>query len=556
MKSQPPLGISPRAGKVVVGLLLCFFMAWDLRAVATDQSPLPTDSVMEPASLLFSALFPGAGAEVEVARLKTWLANEKKGPLSAVITLLGGSAIGDPLVGARLPGVLVHGGSLALVGAMAARLGGGWSAGVLAVLLAGVTPGSFAWHRMDVHDALLSAPLLGILWFLVWPPRRKRGALALGLLVGLAAMLKVGVVLFLIGPGMVYIMERASKRGERGRLLITAVGATLVLLPWVVLAASTLAAYMGLSSHDKHSLPMAFRLKHYLLLAPLGWLYLSGALVSWVALRFASGVSRRFLLMVGLMAGGGVTLLVLAFDPMVRYMTPLYPLLALLMALALHRGFMALAAVWRRPSLVLGMAALLCVALLGLYVQANLVVHPEKVVHRMLSDGIRFPDQRPNNGLMKLLSRMKARGYTTLNLKSHVLPGDCPVSTQYIWARRGFRIPWTEPDAEREWLARGGVAHLLVCHDANVDALRLDKKLAPPPDNELAARLRVALLKTPYEVEASAKDPSGHVLLLLRFGQKARGTGPKPAPGPEPNADPHAREMKEGAEQKPDPHAK
>ena len=505
-----------------MGLLLCFFLAWDLRAVATDRSPLPTDSVLEPASLLHDLLEPPAGGTLELPLLKGWLADEKKGPLSSVVALLGVGLAGDPLVGSRLPGVLVHGGSLALVGIMAARLAGGWSAGVVALLLAGVTPGSFAWHRMDVHDALLSAPLLGILWLLVWPPRRARGALLLGALVGAAALLKVGIALFLLGPGLVYIMERAGRRGERGRLLLTAGAATLLLLPWVILAAGTLATYMGLSSHDKQSLPMWPRIYHYTVMAPLGWLFLSGALVSWIVLWRTRGVSRRFLLMAGLMAGGGVTLLVVAFDPMVRYMTPIFPVLALIIALALHRGMVLLATVWR-PALAVQTAALGGVLLLGLYVQANLRAPTNEVRERMVSQGMLFPDQRPHDGLRKLIVRMKRDGIRSLDLNDSVLQGPCPVTANYIWRRRGFHIPWVGGEEARRWLERGGVAHLLICHDEVDGPLLLEPLLSVRQERGQLARVHAALLKTPFRVVASARDANRHVIALLRFQKKAKG---------------------------------
>ena len=527
LRTPAPLGISARTGQAAVALLICFFMAWDTRAVSTDQAPLPTDSTLEPVSVLHL----GLGLEqrdIALESFGTWFSHEKKGPLTAVIALLFGGLVDDPLVGARLPGVLVHGTTLTLLGTMAARLAGGWSAGVMAVALAGVTPGSFAWHRMDVHDALLSAPLLGILWLLIWPPRRARGAILLGGLVGLAMLLKVGVILFLIAPGAVYILERAGRPGERRRLLLTAATAALVLLPWVIPAASTLAAYVGLSSHDKKGLPFHLRLSHYALFAPLGWAYLAGTPLALFFLHRRSPVSRRFLLMGGLMVGGGTALLLLAFDPMVRYMAPLYPVMALLLAMALHRALLFLARAWR-PELSRVAVALACVLLLMPYTAVNLRSAGEATSERMVESGMMAPDQRSYDGLKQVVSFMDRGRSPSLNLNDGVVVGTCPVSSRYTWEQRGFPVRWMTREQSARWLKQGGRAHLLICHDAGEgpeQVKALLEGIMAEDDGEQGASLRKYLMGLEYKVVASATDPNSKKVSLLRFTKEQ---GPSPS---------------------------
>ena len=514
-RSHDALGFSVRAGQAAVALLICFFMVWDIRAVATDQAPLPTDSTLEPASLLHNVL---RSDEVDFEGLRRWISDEKKGPLTSALALLGGALAGDPLVGARLPGVLVHGSTLALVAALAVRLTGGWSAAVLAVALAGVTPSSFAWHRMDVHDALLSAPLILILWLVTWPPRRAAGAAALGLFVSLAMLLKVGGVVFLIGPGAVYILDRLSRRKERGRLLITAASATVILLPWVIFAAETLLKYMGLSSHDKTGLPLNQRLNHYAFFPPLGWAYLCGAPAAWVVLRRWSQISRRFLLMGGLMVGGGATLLVLAFDPIVRYMAPIYPVMALLMALALRVGLVRLARRWR-PALSRAAVGVACAALLLPYAVANLYSSDDMIRERSVESGMLSPEQRRYNGLQRLIARMKRKGERSLNLAEAQIVGSCPVSAQFIWQVRGFTVPWLDRARGQQWLKQGGPVYLLVCHGREVNPLDDLGALAGFPaggEDRPAVRLGRRVLKAKFKVVAREEDPSGTTYSLLK----------------------------------------
>ena len=109
--------ITRRQGQLGLGLLLLFFLAWDLYAILADQQ-LGTDASDTTLVDYFHFQFT-----LRESSITDWLTSGNvKGPLATLLICLLEPLVGDWLIASRLLSVLAHGVLLWLVSRLVLRL--------------------------------------------------------------------------------------------------------------------------------------------------------------------------------------------------------------------------------------------------------------------------------------------------------------------------------------------------------------------------------------------------------------------------------------------------
>ena len=430
--------LSQRQAQVGLVLFLLFFLAWDMRAVVADTRLGPTDTTVEEALTLLDIM-----GEQGLRGLPGWTIQARKGPVAGILVDLISQVVGDPLLAARLLGVILHALLLVLIFRMATRLTGlAWS-GLLAVVICGTFPGEYGWFRMEYHESLLTLFTMLTLDQLARDLGSRRRAVLLGLTMAGGVLSKVPFPLFIIAPGLLFLWRNLRDRRALANAGLAAVAFALAAGWYLVPNLLTIAEYVD-GSHEPQYFHFSESLRAYFLIIPGTIPYLVLALVAAPVTWRLEPAQRA--LVAGLAASicSGVALL-LYFDPWARYLVPAFPQAGLLIALGATAFLRRLSP--RREGLVGGLLVVAAVALLGLYVKDNIrgIEHPEG--NREWGTGLIAPDVRPYQAYPRMVQHLRSRNIPVRSLGWTSKIEGCPNALRRLWNLRGVKPAYIEPDA-------------------------------------------------------------------------------------------------------------
>jgi hypothetical protein len=436
--SDSALHLPRRWGQLAVALLLLFFLAWDLRAVLTDGQIAHTDTTIEDAVLCRKAVRVGGAAG-----FLQWAHENRKGPLAGPLVMMLDVVFDDTLVAARMLGVLLHGLLLWLVCHLARRLSGRWSCGVLALVLTGTYCGVYGWFRLEFHDSLLTVLTLATLWRMTLPINRVTAGLQLGLMVGLGLLSKMAFPVFIGLPGLWFLYSRVRDRRSLIGLGVAALVAACITAWWLIPALQMLSQYASIST-EPFGHGWLTKLWGYSVDIPGSGPFLALALIgAWVASRSRT-VAGAQMVPFALFIIGGAFALVFVFVKWPRYIVPLYPAAGLLVAVMVVSLVERAARRWS-PKAVKVVSILLLVGLLGRFCYDNIVGLPSPHNARDVGVGLVAPDTRPYLAYPKMVTYLRAKSLTVVDL-----PNVVPLPVTAVWQRRGYHLPGTPPhEAER-----------------------------------------------------------------------------------------------------------
>jgi hypothetical protein len=341
---------------------------WSLWAIAVDDTPTEvSDSIALRSSIFAERLFDDPAVSLEML-----LQPDKIPPLPIAAAGLVLLVVGGSLFALRLGGVICYALLLWQCQDLARSAGAGPRTAAWAALLCGVTPLVYGWTRLEYSDIYLAPIYLGCLQVMLRGPLTRRRALALGLLGGLGMLCKLSFLVLVLPPLAYLVWSHLRQPGQRLNLALGA-GLALLVGGWWLLWHGDIVlqnfqhstqAWRGFSTrfgaggrgYKIFQLGEYFWAHHGL---PSLWL---AALAGLVLGRGVFPRPARVLLALGSLGG---LVLMLLFDPGLRYLTPLAPAAAVLGALALD------AVLRRLPRLRLPAEAALALLLLGLFVWLN-----------------------------------------------------------------------------------------------------------------------------------------------------------------------------------------
>ena len=419
------------------------------------------------------------------------------------------------MLASRLSGVVLN----AIIGGLlflaVVWMGGGGRAGLLAVVILGALPAHFGWFRMDSHEALLTVLTLLTLIALMRPLSSRWLGVQLGLLAGLGFCAKTAYPIFVIVPGLLWVLVHLRRPRLWLHLGLAAAVALALLGPWLLNTMDQLAEYVQAASNPDE-FPLLDKAMTYFTFFPGTPLLLlagvSGALLA-ARLRVAS------LFKVGLLfssAMSGLAILILAFDPWRRYMVPAFPSLAILAALGLEGVLRRVEGRWS-PRITNAMAGALAVCLLGLYVNYNLVGVPWPEDQREWGAGMVSPDQRSYEAFPKVVAR--ARKEKVPLVLVHGWPQEMnlrPENLTGIWFARGWGGPFVDQFAAMETLKRGGRLLVLFSHLGDPrDVSTMDLLKHNRPTDDVGPAFYRMLLASSPRVLHSRTDPDQNTYALI-----------------------------------------
>lgn len=437
-----------------------------------------------------------------------WLAESRKGPLAGLLVAGMDALVGDPLLAARLLGVLQHGILLVMMYLITARLGSSRLAGLWGAFLAGTFCGIYGWFRLDYHDSLNAVFVLWALWLMMRPsidaPTSRPIALLLGLCTGLGLLSKISFPIFVLAPGVWWVLV-LLRRGQWRPILLAAGACALLCVPWLVMIRHILKDHLV---DSLRVVPWAERIDVYFF-GVHGALYyllaaLAGAALAW---RYKVTTPGAVLVLLSSVLGA-LALLLLVFFPWSRYLVPAFAPMILLTAL----GLTGLARAARRrfsPSVVLIAAGVLAAALLDKYIHDNLRGVPCTVDEREHCSGMVTPDQRPYDGLPHSLAHIKKLGHEAVLLPLDWF-GMCrgsAIPPFTVWQRRGHNLSLL-PGPPR---GRQAFYAILCSREPKV----LDDLVHATPEQWEVA-LHKDLLKMRKELVATRGDPDGKVYSVVK----------------------------------------
>lgn len=502
--NPPLLRVPTRWGQLALGLLLVFFVAWDLRAILADNQLTVNDTTVEDAILLEEAVREYGGLRGVVE----WLGITRKGPLAGPVVLLLDLFVGDLLVAARLLGVLAHAALLWLVCGLVRRLTGGWAEALLAVVVCGAFPGIYGLCRLEYHDALIAVATVLTLWLMTREIGRPWAPLTLGLTVGLGLLSKLPFALYIALPAVLYLHRHARSRRDALRLGL-ALAVAVAAVGWWLFPTWRLFLFYARRSTTQLSDARSWldKLAGYAVDIPGTGAFVGAGLAgAWVAWRSRVAPPFALALLVSCIVGA-VAALVAVFDTWARYLLPLFAPAGILVTLGL-----AGLARWAEPRcgrravgagmlvLALGLVAQFCVHnIRGVWFPGN---------ERFSGVGMAVPDRRPYPAFPAMAHVLRRRGWRVVEV-----PRLYPGFIVKLWARRGYALP-TVPANEVPSLLRGGEPVYLVHMNLHGDPLeQVSRALAEAAQAEPLYR---PLANGKRSVVWRLADPVGWTFVVVR----------------------------------------
>jgi len=185
--------------------LIAFSLGWDLWAVLTDLRLSGSDT-FTPQLLSAYENYQQSG----LGGIIGWMGQTGyKEPLAPLLTMPLLLILDQVPLAPRLVSVLAHAVLTWQCYHLARCLGGRVWAGLWAALIMITTPLIFGWARLSFHEPLLAVMVLGALQVMARAPLvRFRQAVLLGLLLGLDLLTKLSFIVFMVAPGVWFVLRR------------------------------------------------------------------------------------------------------------------------------------------------------------------------------------------------------------------------------------------------------------------------------------------------------------------------------------------------------------
>lgn len=431
-------------------IIVVFFTAWDLWAIAMDQQlTLGQDCFLYPALNVARQMETSPGG---LFKLFEWGA---KGPFPPLLALLLSYLVGVAPLGGRLLSVLAHAMLLTQCFALGRRLTGQTSAGLWSAFLCGVTPILFGWARLEYPEMVLAVLVTGAIQLVLREDLERRlPAAGLGLVFALGIMTKVGFVAFMVVPGLWLLVRHLRARRPASLislgLCLGVMG--LVVGPWIALNFGAIFENL-IGSTTTANLLLMDKITDYLNLygvAPL----LAVATIALCFLFFEGHARRGDLGLLGAYFVVSLVLFMGVFDNWSRYIVPIFPVAVVLVGAGLVRLG---ARVSRRQSLVMG--ALLGAAHLAWFLWLNLVFVPDAHPRRELAVGMMSPDQRSYGAFPRTVQTLldKTGPTALLVFDSPETRGRLELADmhQLIWWFNGYKLQFTSLDGLKKSVPPG-----------------------------------------------------------------------------------------------------
>ena len=407
----------PGLNSLPITILLLFLGAWGAWAVGTDNQPTFADGLVPDSETLASTLLGKYGLTNYVEQLRY------RPPLSHVPSALLFLINGLPdLLLARV-GVLLQYLLMVWVAYSIGLVAAGRGPALLAAVWLGTTPMVFGWGRMAYMDTGLALMVLVSLRLLMANNlARARDGILLGLAVGGGLLTKVAFPIFAVGPVAWLLALKVRSLRAAGVLALAVVTSLVVISWWLIPNLTAIQTNAGMSAtgstfgpHMLVTMGTVFRIS--VLTIPGGVaLFASSLLVSVAALilKPAAGPGRQVIVLFQLTMLLSLGLLLL-FQPLTRYMVPVYAVAAVLGGISLGGVIMdrARRAAW---PIIGGLSA--CLLLLFVLLNLGVVKHAipkDSIVPsaspRISSAGMLTPDRRDYGAVPHLRQFLTDAGF-------------------------------------------------------------------------------------------------------------------------------------------------
>lgn len=452
ISGRPPVAQWPVRGALAA--LIAFSLGWDLWAVLTDLRLSGSDT-FTPQLLSAYENYQQSG----LGGIIGWMGRTGyKGPLAPLLTMPLLLILDQVPLAPRLISVLAHAVLTWQCYHLAGRVSHGAAAGLWAALIVITTPLIFGWARLSFHEPLLAVMVLGSLQVMTRSPlTRLRQGLLLGLLLGLGLLTKLSFAVFMVAPGIWFML-----RHLRSRRSLAMVGVTLAVMGglsslWIVPNAQVIYYNLLMSTSSQEG--WLEKAQGYLGIIE-SWGLLSVALGSALVLWVKRGEKRWVL---GLLASFIVVpliLFILVFDFWTRYTLPIFPVAAVLAGAGLaHLG-------GRLPTLLSWPAGMLiAILLLAYYLQLNLA--PVRGANpRDFFAGMTSPDRRDYPAFPGTYKALRRHGEEIFMLMDRGSDPNRLTALFQIWRYRGRGFRILDLNQTRLLLQQGRAASVLMIRGA------------------------------------------------------------------------------------------
>ncbi len=506
---------SPKNRRIGLAALVFFLLGWDIWAIVLDgRLKLPDTFVMHTLQLQTA---------LEHDALWVWFSNlGPKGPLPPLLAYPLLMLLGQAPLAMRLVTVLAHGGLVLQTYDLGRVIWGRSTAGLWAALLLGCCPFIFGISRVAYHDFLIANAAVGAMQIMLrCRLDRWRPAAALGFLLGLGLLLKHSFSLYMVGPGIWFLLRRVRRPSHLAYLGVMALPMVAVASIWAV--PNGLAVWENLSANTSlGDVPLSDELGFYLRLPgalPIAVLAMASALLLGALRRIGLWELALLFTFVPMMAGFHQV------TSAARYMIPVIPLWAVLAGGGIDWVQEKLP---RKVALAGGGALILGV--LAMVVVLNLHgITPPGGVPREDYGGIISPEPRRHDGFGRALKPLVGDGPEVLVLYDSVMSYCEKIGHEVLWSWRGTHVISIRMPRVNEKLAAGEEVSVLYIRQFPQRPLQ-----APPPHDmwppvnegehsSLADLTRWVswLAKRPdRKLVGTAKDPDGVVFESYRIGGK------------------------------------
>ena len=318
--------------RLCLAVLLCGVALSSLRVILADNQPLwvdPTTNLVPSVMLRDLVLAQG---EVTWAR---WLSSTTERLwLSSLLHLPFLLSIPEPLQAVRVAELCLHLGVIWGTYALGCQLAGR-GVGLLAAYLLAAVPLMLSWGRAGNADPVIWATLLALFWVLLrLDLRRPRHALQLGLAAGLAASSRLIAMVYL-GCAALWVLAFAVRNRRAAINLVPAALLSIILPGWWVAARWGAVSEAARRSTNRLSDPV-LQVAQVYLMHGVGYVVLAGLIALAVAWRWGL-LPGRLLSLFGFWLLLPVLQLLFMWDAWERYILPLMPMVALIVAVSALR---------------------------------------------------------------------------------------------------------------------------------------------------------------------------------------------------------------------------
>ena len=366
---------------------------------------------------------------------------------------------------------------------------------------------------MEYHDASLALVVMLTLYLMTWQPLTRWRAVMLGLTVGIGVLVKPGYVVYVLAPGVIFLVLALRDAAARRHLALGLAVALMTTGWWALLTGGTLIQYAIRSSEavrgGERELMDQLDLCFSIIPAPLVLLTVVAALFAWFSNRRLSFV----LLLFGSCFAITLPLMLLVFDTISRYFVPLGPVAAVLMAMGLlevgRKVRPHLSAVTARGLLMVG-----ALALVALFCAANISGTGELVQEREGTSGMVRPDGRPYTKIPDAVRLVRQRGWPLVGLLD--TERHCG-ELDLVWRSRGVMLPLASEELAPRLIQAARPVYLVLCHGPGpvLPQLRGDGVLAQV-NRQVAKRIRAGGVR----VMRSFSNPDQSYLSILQLPAK------------------------------------